>query len=997
LAAVPVVSEAPAAPVVSTVASLLAVVAEATGYPEDMLELDMDLESDLGIDSIKRVEILSLLSERLPHAPVVEPENLGDLRTLRAVAEFVGDAPAVVPLVAPTVAPTAAPVEAASTPVDAHAALLAVVAESTGYPEDMLELDMDLESDLGIDSIKRVEILSLLSERLPNAPVVEPEQLGGLRTLREVLTFVENGAGARSTTDVDRVETAVRSLSRPPSAAVETPWRSASRPEVRRVVAVSSVGVDSSFVFPLQRTVFVSQHPDLTGPIIAALEARGVAAKGVDGEVPAELASTAGGLVLFGDSLPRAFAALRSVGSVLPDVPGAFVLSLVQGDGSFGLAGGDLGPAGGLAGLVKSAAREWPGVVCRAVDVSDLDAADAVSAALDELGRPGPVERGLGVERSVLRTEIESGGGLSWAAASAHVTARLGDGCVVVTGGARGVTAECAVALADAGAKGLLLLGRSTAPQAEEAWLSDATSDAEIKKALLAHAVFDGRPTPRVLGQAAARVAADREIRSTLARIAAVGGHAIYRSVDARDPAAVATAVDEARVEFGPIRGIVHGAGVLRDKLIVDKSDADFALVVDTKLASLGALLAAVAGDELNLIALFSSVSGRFGRMGQSDYAAANQALDAAACAEAARRPNCRVVSLAWGPWDGGMVTPALKKQFESEGVALLGRPEGARVFVDECGSEPSRPVLLVVGSGLDEGTLITTLSAPKETAMFLTLASDPYLDDHRLDGVPVLPLAMSMELLAEAAVAATGGELLGLDEVRVLRGVTLPDGAADVVAHVGVTRPDGDGLRAAVELRSPDGRVHVRAVARVGAPGAQASSPSLTPLTVPAIDGWDGTPQGAYENDLFHGPSFQCITAIEGSSAAGMVLTLAPTPRPSVWRPGSSVAAWTTGPLPIDGVFQALILWCRKHQGGPSLPSRVAAYHQFASFPDGPLRAVVRVRKATPRSVLSDVDLVAEDGRLVARVEGFACTVSAKLDRAFGRSAAPPETPASI
>jgi hypothetical protein len=74
-----------------------------------------------------------------------------------------------------------------------------------------------------------------------------------------------------------------------------------------------------------------------------------------------------------------------------------------------------------------------------------------------------------------------------------------------------------------------------------------------------------------------------------------------------------------------------------------------------------------------------------------------------------------------------------------------------------------------------------------------------------------------------------------------------------------------------------------------------------------------------------------------------------------------------------------------------------VAAYHQFASFPDGPLRAVVRVRKATPRSVLSDVDLFSEDGRLVARVEGFACTVSAKLDRAFGRSAAPPETPASI
>src|SRR6185369_10373916 len=85
---------APPASAVSDV--LLAVVAEKTGYPADMLGLDMELDSDLGIDSIKRVEILSTLQERLPEAPAIKAEHLGTLRTLRHVVDFIGktEAPA---------------------------------------------------------------------------------------------------------------------------------------------------------------------------------------------------------------------------------------------------------------------------------------------------------------------------------------------------------------------------------------------------------------------------------------------------------------------------------------------------------------------------------------------------------------------------------------------------------------------------------------------------------------------------------------------------------------------------------------------------------------------------------------------------------------------------------------------------------------------------------------------------------------------------------------
>jgi acyl transferase domain-containing protein len=163
--------------------TLLAVVSEKTGYPVEMLELDMGLDSDLGIDSIKRVEILSTLQERLPGTPVIGPEHLGSLRTLGEIASHLtaGASSGAVPGVA-AVAAAASPVSAAQV----TETLLAVVSEKTGYPVEMLELDMGLDSDLGIDSIKRVEILSTLQERLPGTPVIGPEHLGSLRTLGEI-------------------------------------------------------------------------------------------------------------------------------------------------------------------------------------------------------------------------------------------------------------------------------------------------------------------------------------------------------------------------------------------------------------------------------------------------------------------------------------------------------------------------------------------------------------------------------------------------------------------------------------------------------------------------------------------------------------------------------------------------------------------------------------------------------------------------------------------
>src|SRR4029450_7335977 len=104
----------------------------------------------------------------------------------------------------------------------------------------------------------------------------------------------------------------------------------------------------------------------------------------------------------------------------------------------------------------------------------------------------------------------------------------------------------------------------------------------------------------------------------------------------------------------------------------------DYDRVYSTKVDGAENVLAAIGSDDLRLLVFFSSSTARFGRKGQSDYAAANEALNKLAQAEARLRPRTRVASVNWGPWDGGMVTPQLRKLFASEGVGVIPLREGA-------------------------------------------------------------------------------------------------------------------------------------------------------------------------------------------------------------------------------------------------------------------------------------------------------------------------------
>ncbi len=980
---------------------LLDVVAEKTGYPAEMLELSMGLDADLGIDSIKRVEILSTLQEKLPHAPVVKPEHLGELSTLGQIAAFLSDGSEPSAAVSeprttqsPAVAENAQSIGDRETYTDV---LIAIVADKTGYPAEMLELSMGLDADLGIDSIKRVEILSALQEQLPNAPVVKPEHLGELQTLGQIVDFLTEGEA-------------------PAAKPVAAPEPVPSAPSITRSVLRHSIGnTPNGASSPLrpEALVWVTRTTDgLSQAIVDRLRSLGVKAHEIERTLTAKPPADLAGVLIVASATPpdsflhQTFSLTRLVGPALraaAEDDTALFVTVSRLDGSFGL--GELNPdapvlSGGLAGLTKTVDHEWPQVIATAIDV-DANERDTTWLAERIVSQVFTGASGeFGIHRdgtTVLELSTEE---VAVPPVGAPASSRFTESdVIVITGGARGVTAEVAVALARSAGPRLALLGRSPAPTPEPDWLRDLEDETSIKQAILARAA--GKLSPRELGDEFVKVQRNREVLRNIARMEEAGSRVSYTAVDVRDAETLRERLAELNEQLGPFTGLIHGAGVLADSYIADKSDEDFARVFATKVEGLDNLIAALAPYRLKALVTFSSSTARFGRTGQADYAMANEVLNKIAQREHRRRPDCRVVSFNWGPWDGGMVTPALRNMFAGEGVSVIGLTAGAEYLVDEL-AHPQGPVEIVVlggGSRLPNYDILpraeaSSLSAiPELPTVFdreLSVATDEFLRAHVIDGKAVVPAALIVEWLGHGALHGNPGlRFCGFDEFRVYRGVTLT--ANDTIRlRVCADRASKSGEQFVVqtELCSTDatGNRVLHARAKIGLSSQLEVTPQAAPARVlaPYNTGLDA----AYDQLLFHGKALQGLTEIDGCDDSGIVAVCKPAPAPREWSRQPLRSRWITDPLALDCAFQAMILWSFDQHRVGSLPTEVSNYRQFkTTFPKDGVRIEVRVTEMEPGRAAADIDFLDVTGVVIAKMTGYHCVLDASLNDAFRRN----------
>ena len=344
----------------------------------------------------------------------------------------------------------------------------------------------------------------------------------------------------------------------------------------------------------------------------------------------------------------------------------------------------------GVSGLAKTASREWPDRIVRLVHMADTQS-ESIARLVEELPGTG------GDSEILIRQGEVSSPAEAPVHASGNSAAITASDVFLVTGGARGVTASCVVDLALRTGARFVLAGRSALMD----WPTrlPVTSDlVTLRGALLADAKTRGEAvTPRQIDGTARALLASQEVRNTLSQIEAAGSDAVYLPIDISSSTGCARLVTSAREAFGRITGIIHGAGVLADKFIEEKTPEQVEKVFGPKVEGLRDLLNALEPEELRHVALFSSVAARYGNAGQADYAMANEVLNRTARALKMEDPSRTVVSFNWGPWDGGMVSPELARHFAAQGVALLPTDQGTRVFSEMLMTGPDAPVELVV------------------------------------------------------------------------------------------------------------------------------------------------------------------------------------------------------------------------------------------------------------------------------------------------------------
>ncbi|MGW2284519.1 SDR family NAD(P)-dependent oxidoreductase [Streptomyces phaeochromogenes] len=626
-----------------------------------------------------------------------------------------------------TTSVTAAATEAV-TEADVLAVVLEIISERTGYPVDMIEPDLDLEADLSIDSIKRAEIAGELAKRLGAGGGVddarlddaELEDLAKARTAASVTGWLAarlagpaepSGGTAPGTTpstpprttggpEVPRDGTAAGRTGTPDS--TEVTGEAPKRFQLRPVLLEQQDGdgsAESSAVLAGKRFVLLGdESEDVSREVRSRL-----AEHGADAVVlgPEHLLTEADGRVdgvLYLDSLadspapvlPHAFPVFQAA---LRRVPRWLLAARPADRDSRGLR------SAGLHGLFRTVAREYPETAVRIVDLDDTTPAAVADALLAELLAPDPApvvlrteagRHGLDLVETPLGTLGTTGAGPAGdGAAEAAAIGLDRDSVVLLVGGARGITATFAVALAAASRCRIELLGRTSAPTGpEDPAIAAAADRAALRTVLAARA--GGGVTPADINREAELVLAQREITATLAELAALGSTARYHCVDFREQDAALQAVKEIHAEHGRLDGVVYAAGVIEDRLIADKTAESFQRVYETKTSGAETLLTAL--EEFPngpaFAVLFGSISAVLGNRGQVDYAAANDALQSLG-ADWAARTGHRALTVHWGPWaptggHTGMVTPELGREYARRGIKLIDPEEGTAALLRE-------------------------------------------------------------------------------------------------------------------------------------------------------------------------------------------------------------------------------------------------------------------------------------------------------------------------
>jgi acyl transferase domain-containing protein/acyl carrier protein/NAD(P)-dependent dehydrogenase (short-subunit alcohol dehydrogenase family) len=1041
---------------------ILELVVEKTGYPKDMLDLDLDLEADLGVDTVKQAEMFAAIRE-IYSIPRDENRKLRDYPTLAHVIRFVFEkrpdlagipAAASAPASTQPTAPTPAPIAPQAATDDAiKEKVLEIVAEKSGYPKDMLDLDLDLEADLGIDTVKQAEMFAAVRAAY-NIPRDENLKLRDFPTLAHVIKFARDRQPGKPKAPVAVQEkqeppqkkptVSASSVSKPTATARPIPVSFDAANRIPRRVPIPNLRPPLAICKPTgvtlasgRRVVIMPDKCGVASALAKQLQGMGVevllidfnsntkqdadalqnllkhwlAAGPIHGVYWLPALDNEGDLSSM--NIDRWHEALRvRVKSLYATMrtlyeqiatPSTFLLSATRLGGQHGYdEAGATSPLGGaVAGFTKTYKREHSDALVKSVDFeAERKTSEIADILIEETLRdPGAVEIGYkaGQRWTVALQEQPAADGKPGLTLDSNTV-------FVVTGAAGSIVSAITADLAAASGGTFYLLDLVPEPDPENPDLKRFVSDKDgLKRDLFARIQARGeRATPALVEKELAALERAQAARNAIDAVQAAGGTAHYFSVNLTDADAVTKIINQVRERNGRIDVLLHAAGIERSHFLPDKDAREFDLVFDVKSDGWFNLLHAIGDLPLGATVAFSSIAGRFGNAGQTDYSAANDLLCKITSSFRTTRPSTRGIVIDWTAWGGiGMATRgSIPKMMELAGIDMLppeagiplirreltaGGTRGEIVIGQRLGvllnewdatggldtsaaetvirSAPGPIIGKIVGVGLHSGLKIETTLDP---------AIQPFLHDHQIDGTPVLPGVMGVEAFAEAAQCLLPGwHIDAIEDVNFLAPFKFYRKEPRTVTVEAAIRPERDTLVAECRLsgqrllpNQTDPQLTTHFTARV-----RLTKQTPTVVNVQAL----GNPSGHVIEaaDIyrlyFHGPAYQVLERawwdghrIVGLMAKGLPPNHLPSELPTVMAPRL-----------IELFFQTAGIWEMGVQGRMGLPLHIDRVSSLflPQSPDTRLYAAVTCEQTRGSF---DAEVVDAKGNVYLQLSGY-------------------------
>jgi len=1044
---------------------ILDLVVEKTGYPKDMLDLDLDLEADLGIDTVKQAEMFAAIRE-IYKIPRDESRKLRDYPTLAHVIRFVfekrPDLAGAAPPATAAEAPAPAPVTAAPSPASSEATgpvlvpsvaqvptedsikekVLDIVAEKTGYPKDMLDLDLDLEADLGIDTVKQAEMFAAIRAAY-GIPRDQNLKLRDFPTLAHVIKFaVERQpeattpavtpAAAQPEAVVGSPSPAPAAGSRPVLASFEAANQVPRRVPVPTLRPALNLCKTTGVTLAAGRRVVIM--PDSAGvaeALARRLQSMGVETLSIDGTPDTDALSArlktwlaAGPVhgVYWLPALTREpllsemdaatwhealrvrikllFTSMRALYEQVATA-GTFLVAATRLGGQHGYdEAGAVAPLGGaVTGFTKAYKRERPEALVKAVDFEAQREPQEIAEILIEetLRDPGAVEIGYQAgQRWTVGVEERP-------AADGKPGMTLNKNTVfLVTGAAGSIVSAITADLAAASGGTFYLLDLVPEPDASNPDLKRFASDKDgLKRDLFARIQARGeRATPALVEKELAALERAQAAVSAIEAVRAAGGTAHYFSLNLIDAEAVARVIKQVWERTGRIDVLLHAAGMERSHFLPDKEPREFDLVFDVKADGFFNLLHAIGDMPLGATVAFSSVAGRFGNGGQTDYSAVNDLLCKISSSFRTTRPATRGIAIDWTAWGGiGMATRgSIPKMMEVAGIDMLPPEAGIPIIRREltagstCGEivigkrlgimmseldatggldlqaaqvsveNPGPMIDKIAGFGVYSGATIETTVDPKV---------QPFLYDHQIDGTPVLPAVMGIEAFAETALSMLPGwHVESLEEVNFLAPFKFYRHEPRAVAVETAWHPDGNAVLADCRLigrrllhnqKEPQITTHFTGRVRlVRQPLVAMPGPALAPPSGSVLEASD------IYRVYFHGPAYQVLERAwcDGNRVVGLMAK----GLPANHQPAAK--ATVLSPRLIELCEQTAGLW-EIVQGRLGLPLHIRHVRLWGT-PEGAEGRLYAVAIADPAHKSFDVEVLDEAGKRYVRVSDY-------------------------